>query len=210
MHQATRIIAIRHGQTAWNADGRIQGHVDIGLDASGERQALLLADALADAGLAAIYASDLLRALQTAQPAAERLGIPVATDAGLRERGFGVFEGLTHVDVDRLWPEQAQRWRRREPGFGPGGGETLEAFYARSVACASRIAARHPGQTIALVTHGGVLDCLYRAATRAGLQAQRSWQLGNASLNRLLYSPEGFALVGWNDRAHLEAAERTA
>ena len=203
--QVTRIIAVRHGQTAWNLQSRIQGATDIGLDSTGLRQAAALGEALADSGLDALYASDMSRALQTAQAVAERTGLPVTADRGLRERGFGVFEGLTHADVAQHWPDLAQRWRQRDPGFGPEGGETLADFYARSIACAERIAARHAGQTIALVAHGGVLDCLYRAATRIGLQAARTWQLGNASINRLLWTPEGFTLVGWNDALHLEA-----
>ena len=95
------------------------------------------------------------------------------------------------------------RWLRREPDFAAGGGESLNDFSARCLAAAGRLAAAHPGQAIALVAHGGVLDCLYRAATRATLQAPRSWQLGNASINRLLATGEGFSLVGWNDDAHL-------
>lgn len=203
--RVARIVAIRHGQTAWNAQSRIQGNTDIGLDATGQRQASALGAALADAGLDAIYSSDMARALQTAQAVADRTGLPVAAERGLRERGFGVFEGLTHAEVAQHWPELAQRWRQRDPGFGPEGGETLAEFYARCIACAERIAARHAGQTIALVAHGGVLDCLYRAATRIGLQAPRTWQLGNASINRLLWTAEGFTLVGWNDALHLEA-----
>ena len=202
----TRIVAMRHGQTAWNAASRIQGQLDIGLDATGERQARQLAEALADAEIAAIYASDLQRALQTAEARAARTGLPVRTDPGLRERGFGVFEGSTHAEVEQRWPAQALRWRQRDPDYGPEGGETLAAFYARSVACATRLAARHPGETVALVAHGGVMDCLYRAATRIGLSAPRTWQLSNASINRLLYSPEGFTLVGWNDALHLDMA----
>jgi len=204
----TRIIAIRHGQTAWNLAARIQGHVDIGLDETGLWQARRLAAAVADAGITALYSSDLQRALQTAQAVAARTGLSVVTDAGLRERGFGAFEGHTHADIERQWPAQALRWRRRDPEFGAEGGETLAAFYGRAVACATRLAARHPGESIALVAHGGVMDCLYRAATRAGLQAPRTWQLANASINRLLYGPEGFALVGWNDALHLDGAEQ--
>ena len=203
--RVTRVIAVRHGQTEWNAQSRIQGHTDIGLDTTGLRQARALGAALAGAGLDAIYASDMARALQTAQAVADRTGLAVAADAGLRERGFGIFEGLTHAAVAERWPELALRWRRRDPAFGPEGGEALADFYARAVACAERIAARHPGQTIALVAHGGVLDCLYRAATRIALSAPRTWQLGNASINRLLYSSGGFTLVGWNDAMHLDA-----
>ena len=203
-HWATRVIAIRHGETCWNAEARIQGQLDIALNETGRWQARRLAEALAGTGIAALYASDLQRARQTAQPVADSTGLPVVTDTGLRERGFGVFEGRTYVEAEQRWPELALRWRRRDPDFGPEGGEKLADFYARSVACATRLAAAHPGETIALVTHGGVLDCLYRAATRAGLQASRTWQLGNASINRLLYSPEGFTLVGWADAMHLD------
>ena len=128
-------------------------------------------------------------------------------DAGLRERGFGRFEGCTFSEIESRWPEESARWRRREPGFGPGGGEPLQDFYARSVGTVLRMAAGHPGQTIAIVAHGGVLDCLHRAAARIELQAPRTWQLGNATINRLLWTPEGLSLVGWNDAGHLDAIE---
>ncbi len=203
---ATRVIAIRHGETAWNAQTRLQGQLDIELNDAGRRQAQQVADALADAGISTIYTSDLLRAAQTAEAIAGRCGLALQRDAGLRERHFGVFEGHTLSELDQRWPEAAQRWRNRDIDFSPEGGETLVDFSARSVACAARLAARHPGQTIALVAHGGVLDCLYRAATRVSLQATRTWQLGNASINRLLFNGEDFTLVGWGDTLHLEAA----
>lgn len=201
---ATRIVAIRHGETAWNVDTRIQGQLDIPLNDTGRWQARRLARALADEPLDAVYASDLGRAHATAQALAGAIGKPVITDAGLRERGFGIFEGMTFVEIERRWPEASERWRRRDPDFGPEGGETLNAFYARCVAAAERIAAAHPGQHIAIVAHGGVLDCLYRAGSRIALQAPRTWVLANAGINRLLYTPDGFTLVGWGDTFHLE------
>lgn len=206
MADATRIIAIRHGQTAWNVATRIQGHCDIGLDDTGRWQAERLALALADAGLDAVYSSDLDRASDTAQALARAAGLQVRTDAGLRERGFGVFEGLTFTEVEQRFPEAARRWRRRDATFGPEGGETLQAFYERAVGTVAALAARHRGQHIAVVAHGGVLDALYRAASRIAPDAPRSWQIGNASINRLLASDAGFALVGWDDNFHLEAA----
>jgi 2,3-bisphosphoglycerate-dependent phosphoglycerate mutase len=202
--EATRILAIRHGETAWNVDTRIQGQLDVPLNDTGRWQAHRLSLAIAEEGLDAIYASDLLRAFETAQAVARGSGRAIVADTGLRERGFGVFEGLTFQEVGQRWPEQALRWRRRDPQFGPDGGETLNDFYARSVATVTRLAAAHPGQTIAVVAHGGVMDCLYRAAARLALDAPRSWQLGNASINRLLYTPQGFTLVGWSDTYHLE------
>ena len=200
----TRILAIRHGETAWNVDTRIQGQLDVPLNDTGRWQAHRLSLAVAEEGLAAIYASDLLRAFETAQAVARGSGCAIVADTGLRERGFGVFEGLTFQEVGERWPDEAARWRRRDPDFGPQGGEVLRDFYARSVTTVTRLAAAHTGQTIAVVAHGGVMDCLYRAAARLELDAPRSWQLGNASINRLLYTPQGFTLVGWSDTNHLE------
>ncbi|MFN3295826.1 histidine phosphatase family protein [Caldimonas sp.] len=202
--QPTRILAIRHGETAWNVDTRIQGHLDIPLNDTGRRQARRLARALADENLQAVYSSDLSRARQTAQALAELTGLPVQPVPGLRERAFGRFEGRTFREIEAQWPQQALRWRQRDPEFCPEGGESLNVFYRRVVEQAGALACAHPGQTIALVAHGGVLDCLYRAATRIDLRAPRTWELANASINRLLYTPEGFTLVGWADTQHLQ------
>jgi probable phosphoglycerate mutase len=202
---ATRVLAIRHGETAWNVEGRMQGQLDLPLNATGRRQAERLARALAESRLDAIYASDLQRARSTAEAVALACGLPLGLDEGLRERCFGSFEGLTFDEVQQRWPDEARRWRRREPDFAPAGGESLSRFSARCVAAARRLAAAHPGETVALVAHGGVLDCLYRDATRIELQAPRTWQLGNAAINRLLYTPGGFTLIGWGDTQHLDA-----
>lgn len=201
---ATRVIALRHGETAWNLASRIQGQLDVPLNARGQWQVRRLAKAVADEGISAIYASDLLRAWQTALAVAEPLGLAVRQEPGLRERGFGVFEGMTFQEIRERWPQQSDRWRRRDPTFSSEGGENLIDFSARCLAAASRLAAAHPGETVALVAHGGVMDCLYRAAARVALDAPRSWQLGNASINRLLYTPRGFTLIGWSDTHHLD------
>jgi probable phosphoglycerate mutase len=203
LEQATRLVLIRHGETAWNRAARIQGHTDIPLSPLGLAQAERLAEALADEPFAAIYASDLSRARQTAEALARVHELPVRLDAGLRERAFGRFEGLSWDEISNTYPEDAARWRRREPAFAVGGGESLNVFSARCLDAARRAAAAHPGACIAMVAHGGVLDCLYRAATRAALEAPRSWQLGNATINRLLATAEGFTLIGWNDDRHL-------
>jgi probable phosphoglycerate mutase len=204
MQDLTRIFLMRHGQTAWNAEMRIQGQLDIPLDETGLWQAERLGRALRDEAIDVIYSSDLQRARQTAAPLAASRGLTVQTDAALRERGFGSFEGSTYVDIERQWPEAALRWRLREPGFQPGGGEALQDFYARSVQALHTLAARHAGQTIAVVAHGGVLDCVHRAAARIELGAPRTWQLANATVNRLLWTAEGLSIVGWNDAGHLE------
>jgi probable phosphoglycerate mutase len=202
--QATRIIAIRHGETDWNVATRIQGQLDIALNETGHRQARRLAAALADEALDAVYSSDLARARETAQAVARHAGLEVRADTGLRERGFGVFEGLTFTEIEQRFPDSARRWRQRDASFGPDGGETLQAFYQRAVASVATLAAQHRGQHIAVVAHGGVLDALYRAATRVALDAPRTWQVSNASINRLLASEAGFVLVGWDDTCHLD------
>ncbi len=200
---ATRIIAIRHGETAWNVDTRIQGHLDIPLNERGHWQAQRLAQALAAEDIAAVYASDLSRAFETGRYVAQTAGVPITPDPGLRERGFGLFEGRTFKDIESELPEQALLWRKRDPHFAPEGGESLAQLYERVVGTCARLAAQHPGELIAMVGHGGVMDTLYRAATRQDLQAPRTWELGNAAINRLLWSPQGFSLVGWGDTAHL-------
>lgn len=201
---ATRIIAIRHGETAWNVDTRIQGQLDIPLNTMGRWQASRVAQALAEESIQAIYASDLLRAWETAGAIAQATGLPLQANEGLRERGFGDFQGKTFAEIEALWPEQSRQWRARHPEWAPPGGESLIALRARIVAAASELAARHLGEQIVLVAHGGVMDVLYRAATGQPEQAPRSWQLGNAAINRLLWTPEGFTVVGWSDTRHLE------
>lgn len=203
MDQPTRIIALRHGETAWNVDTRIQGHLDIALNERGHWQAQQLARALADADIAAVYASDLSRAFETGRYLAQATGAPISPHPGLRERSFGRFEGRTFAQIEAELPEQALRWRKRDPHFAPEGGESLVQLYERVVSTCQSLAAAHAGEQIALVGHGGVMDVLYRAATGQDLQAPRTWELGNAAINRLLWSPQGFTLVGWGDVQHL-------
>jgi probable phosphoglycerate mutase len=204
MPEATRLCLIRHGQTAWNAATRVQGHIDIGLDATGRAQAQRLGAALAGEGLQALYSSDLARAHDTALAVARHTGLQVQRDPRLRERAFGHFEGLTHAEIAERFPEDARRWRERDPGHAAPGGESLLQFQARCLPAVAELAERHAGQCIAVVAHGGVLDALYRAATGLPLQAPRSWRMANASINRLLWHGEGFVLVGWDDAAHLQ------
>jgi probable phosphoglycerate mutase len=206
--QATRIIAVRHGETAWNVDTRIQGHLDIALNDTGQWQARQVARALAAEPLTAVYSSDLRRAHATAHAIAQASGAPLVPEPGLRERSFGALEGRTFAEIETELPEQARRWRQRDPHFAPEGGETLVQLRERIAATTHRLAAQHSGGLIVLVAHGGVLDVLYRLATGQELQAPRTWQLANASINRLLWTPQGLTLVGWADTQHLDTGSR--
>jgi probable phosphoglycerate mutase len=212
--EATRIIAVRHGETAWNVDARIQGQMDIGLNDKGRQQALRVGKALSGEPISAIYSSDLGRAFDTARSIAEVAGIQVVPHTGLRERGFGMFEGKTFDEIQETWPDHATHWRKRIPDWEPPeGGESLLQLRERVSRTAQALAARHTGEQIVMVAHGGVLDTLYRLATGQEVNSPRTWQLPNGAINRLLWTPEGFTLVGWSDTQHLDhdpADENTA
>jgi len=205
--EPTRILAIRHGETAWNVDTRLQGHLDIPLNDVGLRQAEHLARSLVQRdAIDAIYASDLSRAHTTANAIARAMGKTVNTHAGLRERHFGAFQGRTFAEIEIELPDHAWHWRKRTPDWTPpDGGESLLVLRERIVTTVNDLATRHPGQQIVLVAHGGVLDILYRAATRIDLQAPRTWSLTNTAVNSLLWTPAGLSLVGWGDTSHLDA-----
>jgi probable phosphoglycerate mutase len=200
----TRLIAVRHGETEWNKATRIQGQLDIALNATGRWQAAQAAAALADEPIAAVYASDLQRAAATAQAIAQPHGLAVRLHTDLRERHFGDMQGLTWQTIYEQHPEVAHAWRAREPDFAPAGGETLLALQARVAGVVQQLAAAHTGELIVLVAHGGILDMLYRLATGEALQTKREWDLSNAAINRLLWTPQGLQLLAWGDRRHLE------
>ncbi len=201
----TRITAIRHGETAWNVDTRIQGQLDISLNEKGRWQAAQAGAALAGETIDAIVSSDLSRAYETALAVAKPHGLTVAIDQGLREREFGFFQGKTFAEIEAQHPAQALLWRKRVPDFAPAGGESLVIFRERVSQCLKGLAAQYAGKHLVIVSHGGVMDIIYREATGLDLQAPRSWQLGNASINRVLWNGEHLSLVGWSDTSHLNA-----
>lgn len=205
--EATRIIAVRHGETAWNVDSRIQGQLDIQLNDTGRWQARRVGWALASEAISAVYSSDLGRAHETARCISERLGVQVVAHQGLRERRFGMFEGRTFEEIQNHWPDHAFNWRKRIPEWQPPeGGESLLQLRERVGRTVQDLAARHPGEQIVVVCHGGVLDTLYRIATGQEVNSPRTWQLPNGAINRLLWTPQGFTLVGWSDTQHLDHA----
>ncbi|MBC7686187.1 MAG: histidine phosphatase family protein [Bdellovibrionales bacterium] len=204
----TTIVLIRHGETAWNAERRLQGHLDIPLNPEGLRQARALAAALATDTVDVIYASDLARAWQTAQALADVHQLPVQRDAGLRERCFGGFEGLLYAEIETRFPREFAAWQARQVDAAmPAGAreaETFRQFYQRCTGAIAAIAARHPGQAIAIVAHGGVLECAYRAALGLSLETARDFPVLNASINRFAVSGDKLALLSWGEVGHLQ------
>lgn len=203
---ATRLVLVRHGETAWNAEGRVQGQTDVPLNAVGRGQALALVPVLAAEDFGAIYSSDLERVRETAAPTAQALGLEVRLDAGLRERHYGMFETLTYVECRARFPAEFERFRAKALDFDFGSGESLQAFNARSLACVAAIAERHAGESVLVFTHGGVLEMLYREATARGLRSARDFEIPNAAINRFEYLAGRWTLRAWAECAHLEAA----
>jgi len=202
----TRLCIVRHGETAWNAEHRVQGQLDVPLNAIGRAQALAASKALAQEKFAAIYSSDLQRAQQTAEPTASRFSMAVVLQAELRERHYGIFERLTYAEVKERFPEDYARFEARDPDYAFRTGESLKDFSARSISAISRIANRHQDQNVLVFTHGGVLDKLYRFISGLPLSAPRDFGIPNAGLNRIEVTAAGWRIRAWADTAHLERA----
>jgi len=202
----TRLCVVRHGETAWNAEHRVQGQLDVPLNAIGQAQALAASKVLAQEKFDAIYSSDLSRARQTAQPTASAISMEMRLERNLRERHYGIFERLTYAEVKTRYPEDYARFEARDPDYAFRTGESLRDFSARSIAAISRIAEQNRDQSILVFTHGGVLDKLYRFITGLPLSAPRDFGIPNAGLNRIEVTAAGWQIRTWADVAHLDGA----
>lgn len=203
----TIIYLIRHGETMWNREKRLQGHIDIGLNDRGHWQAKQLGQHLSDRPLAAVISSDLSRAMDTAKAVAAYHQMELLLDAGLRERHYGIMQGLSHDEIIEKHPRNHAAWKNREIDFVPESGESLQQFYDRVLQSTLMWAERYPDQHIAMVAHGGVLDCLNRAATKRPLDIARDFEILNASLNTLSYQNGQLELLEWGNVAHLQVAD---
>lgn len=207
MTMPTDLILIRHGETDWNRELRFQGHIDVPLNDTGHEQARRVGLRLAQESVQHIVCSDLLRTQQTAAPAAQQLGLPVLTTVALREQHFGVAEGLRADEVRSQHPRAWEDWLRFQADHGMAGGETPRQFHTRVLAAFADIAARHAGQTVLVITHGGVLDMVWRSALALGLDGPRASEIPNAGISRIRIvdpaAPQRIDVIGWADVAHL-------
>jgi probable phosphoglycerate mutase len=204
----TEILLIRHGETDWNAERRLQGYLDIELNAEGVRQAAALGEVLRGEALDAIFSSDLRRAFQTAQPiAATRGGMTVQIEPELRERCYGAFEGLRYAEIGERYPEAYAAMRARDMDVrypqGVNVAETLREFSTRSVGAITRLLKTSAYRKIAIVTHGGVLDCLNRSARGLDFSQPRDFEIPNAGISRLRWDGVNMHICQWSEVAHL-------
>lgn len=199
----TRICIIRHGETDWNVEKRIQGHTDIPLNETGRAQALAMAFNAAHQRFHAIYSSDLARAIETAAALAQREDHVVKPLPQLRERHYGIFQGLTAAEAAVRHPQAHAHYLARDPEYDFETGESLTAFAERVAEGIDWLVRHHAGQTIAAVSHSGVLDIVYRRATGRPLSTPRDFKIPNCALNWFHFDGQGWHLESWGDRHHL-------
>lgn len=201
----TRFLLLRHGRTAWNAQGRYQGQTNVALDAVGRRQAQRLAERLRHQEIDAFYASDLKRTWETAQAVSHVHGMAVQPEPRLREINFGTWEGKTHDEIEEHQAEALHCWYDDPVDTAPPGGERLGTVVKRVRAAYEDLLARHQDETIALVAHGGTLRVLLCVAL--GLQLSDYWQFNfdQASVSELDVYEQGAILNLLNDTSHLRS-----
>ena len=206
----TRFIVVRHGETHWNLEERIQGHGDSALTELGLAQAGAIGRRLAGEGFDRLVSSDLGRALQTAGCIAALTGHAVVPDARFRERSFGMAEGFTYAEMDKQFPHVFAHHHATDPDFRVPGGETRRELYGRVNAGFEALARAHPGETIVVVCHGGVLGALYRCVHGIDPAVQARIPIPNASYNRVCLEDERWSVEVWADTAHLDDAAGAA
>ena len=203
MASPARLVLVRHGETVWNIEQRMQGQQDSPLTAQGVAQAQALARRLVHFAPKLVYTSDLGRTLATARPIAEACGVPLVEDRELRERHLGLFEGLTLIEIERRHPEVWCRFRTEGQDYVVPGGESVRQRFDRSVRALTRIARSHPGESAVVVAHAGTLDSAFRAVTGVPLDERRSFSRAHGSLHVLEYQAEQWQLITWGDLAYL-------
>jgi probable phosphoglycerate mutase len=204
MSDEARLVLVRHGETEWNRQGRIQGfHADSPLTSTGRAQALAVAERLGKEGIDLLFASDLGRTLETAEPIARAAGVQLVRDRDLRERSYGIFEGRTFAEIALEYPRDYERMRARDPQYKSPGGESATEFHERVVLAMERIAAASAGRRAAIVTHQGVLGVLYRHVNRLAFNESQRPKLLNASCNHFRFGDGQWFLDAWCDVSHL-------
>jgi probable phosphoglycerate mutase len=201
--QRTQMIIVRHGETEWNIAGIRQGHLDSALTGKGIAQAKALAARLAREEFTMIYSSDLGRAVQTAKEISQVTHHEIVTDAQLRERHLGIFQGLNADELTEKYPEERRQFRTMGPDYIIPGGESMRQQVERNVSYLNGLAAKHQGEQIVVVTHGGVVSGFFRHTLEISLAARRRFEFVNAGLNVFAHEEGNWMLLTWGDVSHL-------
>ena len=200
----TELIVIRHGETDWNRQLRFQGQIDVPLNAVGEQQALRLAERLRSERVDVVLSSDLQRARTTAEAAARVWQLPVAIEPLWREQAFGVLEGLDVPTIRSRHADLWAQWVRHDADYAlPQGGESNTSFHDRVMRALQALVAAHAGRRVAVVTHGGVLDMLWRSARALPLHGPRECDIPNTGIIRLRWGDDRLQILRWAEAGHL-------
>lgn len=199
----THLIVVRHGESAWNVEGRYQGQLDSALTDNGLRQSRELAARLAREKLSALHSSDLGRAMQTAEIIAKYTSLAIVTCSGLRERHLGIFQGLLKREIQQRFPDEYRSFKGTDPDYVIREGESAAQAATRIISALESIAQQHAGQRIVVVTHGGVASALVRHTLGIPLGAPRRFERPNASYNAFWYEDGKWFLETWGDVSHL-------
>jgi probable phosphoglycerate mutase len=201
----TRFCLVRHGETDWNAERRLQGHTDIPLNTRGLAQAKQMAKTLKSSHFQfdVLYTSDLQRAKQTIKAIEDLYAVAATSHSMLRERHLGVLQGLTINEAPLIEPELWQAHLSRDLDQEFRGGESIVQFSNRVKEVLQEIQEKHAGKTILIVSHGGTLDMMYRMASNQALDAEKVASVPNASLNWISHDGSNWKVDGWADTSHL-------
>jgi 2,3-bisphosphoglycerate-dependent phosphoglycerate mutase len=200
----TELLFIRHGETDWNRRQCFQGQIDVPLNGNGQEQARRLGARLASEPHDLLFSSDLSRAQQTAAPVATAWGLQPVLVPGLREQKFGEWEGLDFPAIQQRYASLWPLWLEQDADFAVPGGESLNQFHARVMGAVKELASQHVGRRLAVVTHGGVLDMLWRTANGLPLTGLRACPIPNTGLNRLRWAGGALTVDRWADDEHVK------
>lgn len=202
---STRILLIRHGQTEWNSGSIFQGHLDSNLTAKGVAQAEAIGQRLAGMKTAALYSSDLGRARHTASLIAKFTNHAPAEDARFRERSLGVFEGLTREQAIQQFPQEYRHYTSGDPDYVVPGGESARGRFELGLSAFTELARKHAGHSVIVVSHGGLIQGMFRHVTGIGFQEARRFSLYNCAYNSFIAQEQDeWLLETWGDISHLQ------
>lgn len=202
--QETQVIFIRHGEAVWNTEGRIMGQKNSPLTAKGEQQAVAIGERLKAYSISALYSSDLGRTMQTAQAIANAGGLEIVQEKGLREIHMGDWQGLTRQEIAQQYPTEWQAYQGPDQyTYQTPNGESHAQKSVRTVETLNRLTDQHPGETIVMVSHAGIIRAVFEYVLNLPPLNRDRFQRNNATFNLFSKNDGQWSLVVWGDQTHL-------
>lgn len=202
--QETQVIFIRHGEAVWNTEGRMMGQLNSPLTAKGEQQALAIGERLKFHSISALYSSDLGRTMQTAQAIADASGLEIVPEKGLREINMGDWQGYTRPEIAEKYPAEWRAYQGPDQyTYQTPNGESHAQKSVRTVETLDRLADKHSGETIVMVSHAGIIRAVFEHVLHLPPVNRDRFQRNNATFNLFTKKDGQWSLVVWGDQTHL-------